>query len=111
MLMRPDTGAWAGLTHMVTSEEPWSEGAAWLAEARTFVAHLDSLRGVLAMSDGVSDPKLGTLAEMSEPSTWATLLDELEALESGTGKRVLEWLDFMSRGEHDDRTLLWMRPD
>ena len=64
------------------------------------------------MTDGVSDPMFETDANLCNPDKWDALWNNLR--ESGveltddneTSKdQLLNWLDFWSPGNHDDRTI------
>ena len=64
------------------------------------------------MSDGVSDPKFETDANLNNPDKWDALWNDLR--ENGveltddneTSKiQLLDWLDFWAPGNHDDRTI------
>ena len=64
------------------------------------------------MSDGVSDPKFETDANLNNPDKWDALWDDLK--ENGveltddneaSKDQLLDWLDFWSPGNHDDRTI------
>ncbi|MBK6609045.1 MAG: hypothetical protein IPG24_27085 [Leptospiraceae bacterium] len=61
------------------------------------------------MTDGISDPKFETDANLNDLSKWDSLWDELEKegiFQSSTpDKALLKWLDFWSQGNHDDRTI------
>ena len=64
------------------------------------------------MSDGVSDPKFETDANLNNPDKWDALWDDLK--ENGVDltddneaskDQLLDWLDFWAPGNHDDRTI------
>lgn len=64
------------------------------------------------MTDGITDPKLPTDAIFADPAQWmAFWKDDLaRAVEfsrenDSLEKQLMEWLDFWSPGNHDDRTL------
>ena len=67
---------------------------------------------LLLMTDGVSDPKFETDAQLSNPQRWADLWAELQTpLRDTQPEKALEaWLDFWSAGNHDDRTLALFVP-
>lgn len=78
---------------------------------RLRVAVVPDLTALVLMTDGVSDPKFDTERNLADPAWWARLWGELEPCLAAEGAeaRLLEWLDFWSQGNHDDRTiaLLW----
>ena len=64
------------------------------------------------MTDGVSDPKFETDANLQKPEMWDALWNDLQ--EGGveliddnekSQSQLLEWLNFWSKGNHDDRTI------
>jgi hypothetical protein len=64
------------------------------------------------MTDGVSDPKFETDNNLINPNKWDELWNDL--LENGVEltddnenakDQLLDWLDFWSPGNHDDRTI------
>ena len=67
---------------------------------------------LLLMTDGVSDPKFETDANLARPERWAELWQELQpALQAEQPAAALEeWLGFWSAGNHDDRTLALFLP-
>ena len=67
---------------------------------------------LLLMTDGVSDPKFETDANLARPERWAELWQELQpALKAEQPAAALEeWLGFWSAGNHDDRTLALFLP-
>lgn len=67
---------------------------------------------LILMTDGVSDPKFETDANLAKPERWAALWQELQpALQAEQPAAALEeWLDFWSPGNHDDRTLALFLP-
>ena len=68
------------------------------------------------MTDGVSDPKFATDKNFFDPAKWTlfwadlggslTLTRENEQADT----QLLDWLDFWSTGNHDDRTIALMLP-
>ena len=72
----------------------------------------DRFTALVAMTDGITDPKLPTDAIFADPAQWmAFWKDDLaRAVEfsrenDSLEKQLMEWLDFWSPGNHDDRTL------
>jgi len=68
------------------------------------------------MTDGVSDPRFETDARLSRPADWDALWQELDGTlalaDAARGKEqlLLDWLDFWSPGNHDDRTIALITP-
>ena len=67
------------------------------------------------MSDGVSDPKFETDANLNNPDKWDNLWNDLinnpehpvdlSDDNEEAKNQLLDWLDFWSPGNHDDRTI------
>jgi serine/threonine protein phosphatase PrpC len=77
----------------------------------------DQFTALVAMTDGITDPKLPTDAVFADPVHWmAFWKDDLaKAVEFSRSndnleKQLMEWLDFWSAGNHDDRTLAVLVP-
>lgn len=62
---------------------------------------------VLAMTDGITDPKFETDANIENSQKWDELWSELAPTTESARPDIalLEWLDFWSAGNHDDRTI------
>ena len=78
---------------------------------RTRFTLCDNFTAFLLMTDGVSDPKFETEARLANLSAWDALWDDLQAgaglstADEHPDQKLLEWLDFWSQGNHDDRTI------
>ena len=64
------------------------------------------------MTDGVSDPKFETDANLNNPDKWDALWEDLKEYgvdlsddNEAAKDQLLNWLDFWSPGNHDDRTI------
>lgn len=110
----PETGEYAGQTTFFTSED--------LSRAETVQKRLRYTLvqdfGFLAlMTDGISDPKFPTEQMLKMPAAWATFQEDINAVltvlaagQPNTDQQLLDWMDFWSAGNHDDRTLLLLVP-
>ena len=72
------------------------------------------------MSDGVSDPMFETDVRLNDPAEWDKFFDrlhegfpddgipgvDLRDDDPNCAEQMLVWLDFWSKGNHDDRTLV-----
>lgn len=67
---------------------------------------------LMLMTDGVSDPKFETDANLAKGEKWAALWQELQPIFQAEqpAAALEEWLDFWSPGNHDDRTLALFLP-
>ena len=76
------------------------------------------LHYLFLMTDGIYDPKFEVENRLIQTDAWASFVADLRgenedgaavALEPGNeaaGEQLLNWMDFWSKGNHDDRTLL-----
>jgi hypothetical protein len=90
---------------------------------RTRCGFLDDFQTIILATDGVTDPYLPSEASVRDPKKWLDLRDRI--LKDGDGenpgagvalkpgaepgeraKALRAWLDFWSKGDHDDRTIL-----
>lgn len=118
LLGTPDHGDYEGQTRFLTMPE--IGGQPDVIEQRIRRAVVEDFTALFLMTDGVSDAKFDSDAELSDPNAWARLLRDLageneERVEvtfddPKVATRNLErWLAFWAKGSHDDRTLamLW----
>ena len=67
------------------------------------------------MSDGITDPKFPTEVVFGDPNRWRefwrdfTGAIDLQASRD-TEAQFMQWMDFWSPGNHDDRTLVVLVP-
>ena len=104
LLGAPDGGAYAGQTRFL-DREVVTDGAQIMRRIQVAVVpHLDAL---ILMSDGVSDPMFPSDAALHDTTYWRDLWGELQPrlARPDASERLLEWLDFWSSGNHDDRTI------
>ena len=105
----PDEGEYAGQTRFLTMPEIFDATSLY---QRLRFRIVDDFTALFLMSDGVSDPKFETDANLNNPDKWDALWNDLK--ENGVEltddnedakKQLLAWLDFWSPGNHDDRTI------
>lgn len=106
----PDEGEYAGQTRFLTMPEIFKDATDLYKRLRFYV--VDDFTALFLMSDGVSDPKFETDANLNNPEKWDDLWDDLK--ENGVELKddnealkdqLLDWLDFWAPGNHDDRTI------
>jgi hypothetical protein len=104
LLGTPDGGAYAGQTRFL-DREIVTDGEQIMR--RIQVAVVPHLEALILMSDGVSDPIFPSDAALLETTRWRALWSELQPrlAQTQAQMRLLEWLDFWSSGNHDDRTV------
>lgn len=105
LLNEPDGGEYAGQTRFVTMESIFTD------RARTKMTIVPDFTALMLMTDGISDPKFETDANLEKKEKWDNLWEDLnnEVDFSDDNEKsqhqLLKWLDFWSPGNHDDRTI------
>lgn len=114
-LTLPDSGEFAGQTRFLQKSE-FSGGFDEVAKRIFFDVRKD-FTAVALMTDGISDPKFPTDNVFGDPAQWAefwngdlTKAVDFSRQNAAMDKQFLEWLDFWSPGNHDDRTLVVLVP-
>lgn len=104
-----DSGSYSGETRFLTADETTLAAL----QKRTRCGTCASPPVLFAMTDGVSDPKFETDAQLKNPQKWQDLWAELQdVLQDKQPEQALErWLNFWSAGNHDDRTLAMFVPN
>ena len=110
LLGESDGGAYSGETVFLSANEVRPENLS--KRIREWQGQQPPV--LMLMTDGVSDPKFETDANLARPERWAELWQEGKfqtALQAEQPAAALEgWLDFWSPGNHDDRTLALFLP-
>ena len=106
----PDEGEYAGQTRFLTMPEIFKDATSLYQRLRFRI--VDDFTALFLMSDGVSDPKFETDANLNNPDKWDALWTDLKENDveltddnEETKNQLLAWLDFWSPGNHDDRTI------
>jgi hypothetical protein len=107
-LTHADSGEHAGQTIFLTFDSTVTADEANL-EKRFHLAETQEFAGALAMTDGITDPKFPSDASFADPAQWATLWGELQPVLTSSSA-LLDWMNFFSPGNHDDRTLVAVLP-
>ena len=108
LLTEPDGGEFVGQTRFITMNDVWNDTPI----TRTKALLVDDFSMIFSMSDGVSDPKFETDNNLKRQECWLALREELETSvalsckSEDSAKSLSAWLDFWSKGNHDDRTLV-----
>jgi hypothetical protein len=114
ILNRPDGGDFAGQTRFLTMSEIWKSPNE-IAQRLGFCI-VDSFTALCLMTDGVSDPKFQTDNNFFDTSVWHEFWSDLssevrlERDNTVAHAELLDWLDFWSKGNHDDRTIAILLP-
>lgn len=110
MLGMPDEGEYAGQTRFLTMPEIFSDPNKFYQRMNCRI--VPDFTALFLMTDGVSDPKFETDANLKSYDKWSELWADLK--ENGVeliddneeaACQLLNWLDFWSPGNHDDRTI------
>lgn len=103
-----DGGEFAGQTRFLTMPEIITPNAIY---SRLRFEITEDFTALLLMTDGITDPKFETDANLQRIEKWNNLWDDLkvEVTFDENNKEIdsqlLKWLDFWSPGNHDDRTI------
>lgn len=110
ILGTPDSGEFGGQTRFLTMPEIFSDTASFYNRLR-FKIYPD-FTALMLMTDGVSDPKFETDANLLNVEKWDALWTEMKdnSVEltddnDEAQRQLLNWLNFWDRGNHDDRTI------
>lgn len=108
LLADPDGGQFAGQTRFLNMAEIFEYSE--LARRLRYTV-VEDFTALMLMTDGVSDPKFQTDNNLLRVEQWNALWGEicgqvnLDRENEHAGQELLQWLDFWSPGNHDDRTL------
>jgi len=108
VLGETDGGEFAGQTRFLTMPEI-TQPAELYRRLRYDI--VDDFTALILMSDGITDPKFETDANLMRiekwDELWADLSKEVEFKDNNekSAEQLLKWLDFWSPGNHDDRTI------
>lgn len=103
-----DGGEFAGQTRFLTMPEIMKPEEIY---RRLRFDIVDDFTALILMTDGITDPKFETDANLMKIEKWNALWEDLNKEVSftddneETGEQLLKWLDFWSPGNHDDRTI------
>lgn len=107
LLGSADSGEFAGQTRFLDAQSVTDAAIT----ARTQFVVVENLTALMLMSDGVSDPWFETDTQLANINKWDVLWSELIAADAiASEEKLLAWLDFWSSGNHDDRTIVLVRP-
>lgn len=104
----PDGGEFAGQTRFLTMPEIMQSTEIY---RRLRFGIVDDFTALILMTDGITDPKFETDANLLRIEKWDQLWDDLnkevvfDEKNAEIDNQLLKWLDFWSPGNHDDRTI------
>ncbi|MDR1895848.1 MAG: protein phosphatase 2C domain-containing protein [Prevotellaceae bacterium] len=108
ILGEADGGEFAGQTRFLTMQEIMQSAEIYRRLRFDIVPDFTAL---ILMTDGVTDPKFETDANLKQIDKWHDLWHDLSQSvdfsddNAATADQLLTWLDFWSQGNHDDRTI------
>ena len=108
VLGESDGGEFAGQTRFLTMPEITQPTELY---RRLRFDIVEDFTALILMSDGITDPKFETDANLLRIEKWDELWDDLSKEVDFTDNneksadQLLKWLDFWSPGNHDDRTI------
>ena len=108
LLSEPDGGEFGGQTRFITMNEVWRDNP----QNRAKAVNIDDFGIIMSMTDGISDPKFETDNNLKNPQLWLDLWNDivnqvpLMDRSDETAQKLSDWLDFWSKGNHDDRTIV-----
>lgn len=116
----PDGGDYAGQTRFLTMPEIFADSQDIARRLRFKI--VPDFTALYLMSDGVADPWFETDANLLNPDKWREFHEQfaqpkddqprvdLSAASQEVSEELLRWLDFWSKGNHDDRTIAVLLP-
>jgi serine/threonine protein phosphatase PrpC len=108
VLGESDGGEYAGQTRFLTMSEI-TQPAEFYRRLRFDI--VDDFTALILMTDGITDPKFETDANLLKFEKWNELWQDLSKEvdfsdnNEACADQLLKWLDFWSPGNHDDRTI------
>lgn len=110
ILGNPDGGEHAGETRFVTMPETMQDKN--LYQRMRLKIYPKDFTALILMTDGVSDPKFETDANLQDFKKWDALWKEFKENNiefkpnnEQIKEQLLKWLEFWDKGNHDDRTI------
>lgn len=104
----PDGGEFAGQTRFLTMKEIVQPSEIY---SRLRFDIVEDFTALILMTDGITDPKFETDANLNRiekwDELWSDLSKEVEFIDDNeqSAEQLMKWLDFWSAGNHDDRTI------
>ena len=104
----PDGGDFAGQTRFLTMGEVMQPAEIY---KRLRFEIIEDFTALVLMTDGVTDPKFETDANLQRIEKWNNLWEDITSSveltddNENAAPQLLKWLDFWSPGNHDDRTI------
>jgi len=108
LLTTPDSGQHAGQTRFITMSDTLQT-----IHNRMKINFTVDLKNTFLMTDGISDVFFETDSRLEKMEDWQKLMDDMEEdinfQEEEIETQFKKWINFFSKGNHDDRTIIWIR--
>ncbi len=112
LLNQMDVGDFGGGTRFITMKEIFDD----TMFSRFRITCVENFSYLVLMTDGIYDPKFTTENKLEDTESWKLFFEDLAGNNEDRTKvdfindekideQLLDWIDFWSRGNHDDRTL------
>lgn len=112
LLNTMDVGEFGGGTRFITMSEIFDD----TISSRFRITLTKDFSKLVLMTDGIYDPKFITENKLEDIESWKNFFEDLEGKNDDEAKvdfqndeqideQLLSWMDFWSKGNHDDRTL------
>ncbi|MFC5875875.1 PP2C family serine/threonine-protein phosphatase [Chryseobacterium arachidis] len=112
LLNTMDVGEFGGGTRFITMNEIFDDSIS----SRFKITLAKDFSKLVLMTDGIYDPKFITENKLEDLESWKTFFEDLNGNNEDEAKvdfqndeqvdeQLLSWMDFWSKGNHDDRTL------
>lgn len=111
-----DVGEFGGGTRFITQQQIFNSVERPMA-SRFGYQVVDDFSYLFLMTDGIYDPKFVVEANLEKTNHWVSFVEDLKGNNDDNAKinfdselsvvesQLNEWMDFWSKGNHDDRTL------
>ena len=105
LMGEPDGGEFSGQTCFLTMNQVWDSSAN--SKKRAYFEIVQDFSAIVLMTDGITDPKFEAEKNLSDIEKWNTFWKEVKPCLDADRPTdsLLDWLDFWSQGNHDDRTI------
>ncbi|RIY37554.1 hypothetical protein CKY20_02315 [Capnocytophaga canis] len=116
LLNKLDVGEYGGGTRFITMSEIFTNQGAFPMSHRFGIHRIENFSKLFLMTDGIYDPKFVVESKLEYWDTWKNFLLDIDGQNEDKTKvdftneteikyQLLKWMDFWSKGNHDDRTL------
>lgn len=106
LMGEPDSGEFAGQTRFLDNKI-FDDASVY---SRVRMEKVDSMTALILATDGITDAWFETERQLNSVEKWDRLWEELSPHVTNSDRRegltgLTQWMDFWSKGNHDDRTI------